>query len=222
MRSEMPLFIIDDGTMCGYINATEKRDELGLHAIARTLDAKPHDIRNGGYDEHMRKLLSGEGWDEIKLKTMLAAYDWSPMISHEGAQLLLRHGIRPAAACAMVLLIDGPMHLKLEGTTILSVNAPEEMEDQCCNVEIHLMGDISWHSSYGLRLHPGAPEAVKRGSTGRRLEDVITHPMLEDFDLMIGEAGEDADNVWKEDHFWLETLSDRPALLVDELISLRL
>jgi hypothetical protein len=180
----------------GFINVTETDDVLRLHELAGMRGRTPYEINDaGGYNAHLDAVLSGRD-DRCReaLARMLGRAVHS-IVDLASARLLLHAGIDPATACALALMVDGPVTIDRDWDLPVVVNAPEEACDPGCTVAMTFAGDVSWNSEHGLRIG-GLPDALAAAAVGHPLSDYVDHPAFTGLSLTLGETHERYDHRW--------------------------
>lgn len=188
---------LDPSEIIGLLNVTETgEDVLRLHEIATRLDKGPYDINDaGGYGAHLDAVLSGR---DDRCREAIAGVirrTSHSVVDLTSARLMLHAGIDPATACALALMVDGPVTITRTWAPQVIVKAPEEACDPDCVVAMSLAHDISWNSDIGIRIGD-LPIALAAAAHGRRLKDYVSHPVLDDHPLVLGGTDERFGRTW--------------------------
>jgi hypothetical protein len=180
----------------GFINVTEKTDVLRLHELSRRRGMDPHELnRKGGFDAHLDAVLSGRD-DSCRegLRQVLVECEMHPL-DLASARLLIHAGIDPVTACALALLVDGPVSFERDWDNDVVVNAPEGLGDQECFVAMTFGHDVSWNSQHGIRIG-SLPVALASAAHGRLLRHYVSHPVLDELALTLGGTSEHYGHDW--------------------------
>lgn len=136
------------------------------------------------------------------------------------AELAAHVGCDPATACMLAPLLNLNLSIDDQATDemIVFVDGNYKPDEEGTITSIWLGEDIAWHANGGIALH--IQETILHGAVGRQLKEIISHPVLDRYDLKVVSIDTDSTGrpVFRvesgDGHF-------RRPLEVDEILAIR-
>lgn len=187
---------IRDGDLIGLVNVTEREDFYGIHEHARSLGKPAHQARqDGNLSALLEPIVTGaKAYRRSDIVTDLKDcehYDGMPLLQKLSAEMLEETGLDLLVACHMASLLDGPLEFLCDGQPLATVNVPEEIQDEFCEVIGHL-GDGVFLDSAGFLTLDALPASLLAGMGAipdvTSAEDIVAHPLLRRWNVMLGEC----------------------------------
>lgn len=207
------------GSLTDLIAVSDEHDDpFGLLAIGDGMGAGIGTPNEAEYLEDAEQALSDiiEGHDD-RFRTVIAKHLDRPerLLDRITAELAAAAGCDPATACAIARILDGDANIQnsADDKIVLYVDEAHPSSSEHCLTRVWVSEDVLW-DAVG-RLLVTMPETTLSAAIGRKLRDVVSHPVLDRHDLTVTGA----DNIGLTRFLLVD--SDRTPLNREELLAMR-
>lgn len=202
LQQELRDTVSEHGTFSPLSLIGEAARRMGADTLAET------------YDEDLSEVIEGR-FEHYRPKVAAAIAD-HPRIDRITAELIAASLCDPAAVLAIAIVLERGAQI-VDGATdeiVMNVDPDLASDDQDTATWVNVAHGIDWWADG--RLVVQLPDTIMQAAVGRRLAEIVSHPVLDRHPLKIVGTTE-----WGDGTRLLVTDSDRRPLPAGDLLAIR-